>query len=286
MQQKPNKNIFNRLVWCQEFKIISIRLEIRNQHVEMHQIPSMEEKSATSSAKPISLLSMQLHYAMIFQHIYSMPMFQLARLGLHSLALRLRFFKLGLHVQPQMYINRRPCFIGLFGSTFPQAVCKIASHFVNRQGLCKMAGECSVICRHFNCLGIVQIAGFLKLPVSHTLRTAGHVRVPGSLVHRNYEPLTGIIFIIMSMVSANDNHFRTICDTMLWSSCPQTWCSSYSCTSATSTASTRAGWTSSASPRRCWSESRTRPPPPPPHSRKSRPQRRRLTERRRGCSHV
>ena len=56
MQPKPKKNIFNRLVRCQEFKIISIRLEIRNQHVEMHQIPSMEEKSATSSAKPISLL--------------------------------------------------------------------------------------------------------------------------------------------------------------------------------------------------------------------------------------
>ena len=54
MQQKQ-KNIFNRLVRCLEFKIISIRLEIRNQHVEMHQIPSMEEKSATSSAKPVSL---------------------------------------------------------------------------------------------------------------------------------------------------------------------------------------------------------------------------------------
>ena len=53
---KTEKNIFNRLVQCQEFKIISIRLEIRNQHVEMHQIPSMEEKSATSSAKPVSLL--------------------------------------------------------------------------------------------------------------------------------------------------------------------------------------------------------------------------------------
>ena len=51
MQQKPNKSIFNRLERCQEFKIISIRLEIRNQHVEMHQIPSMGEKSATSSAK-------------------------------------------------------------------------------------------------------------------------------------------------------------------------------------------------------------------------------------------
>ena len=50
------KNIFNRLVRCQEFKIISIRLEIRNQHVEMHQIPSMKEKSATSSAKPVSLI--------------------------------------------------------------------------------------------------------------------------------------------------------------------------------------------------------------------------------------
>ena len=57
MQQKPKKGIFNRLVRCQEFKIISIRLEIRNQHVEMHQIPSIEEKSATSSAKPVSLLS-------------------------------------------------------------------------------------------------------------------------------------------------------------------------------------------------------------------------------------
>ena len=56
MQQKPKKSIFNRLVRCQEFKIISIRLEIRNQHVEMHQIPSMEEKSATSSAKPVSLI--------------------------------------------------------------------------------------------------------------------------------------------------------------------------------------------------------------------------------------
>ena len=55
MQQKPKKSIFNRLVRCQKFKIISIRLEIRNQHVEMHQIPSMEEKSATSSAKPVSL---------------------------------------------------------------------------------------------------------------------------------------------------------------------------------------------------------------------------------------
>ena len=55
MQQNPDKNIFNRLVRCQEFKIISFRLEIRNQHVEMHQIPSMEEKSATSSAKPVSL---------------------------------------------------------------------------------------------------------------------------------------------------------------------------------------------------------------------------------------
>ena len=43
----------NRLVRCQEFKILSIRFEIRNQHVEMHQIPSMEEKSATSSAKPL-----------------------------------------------------------------------------------------------------------------------------------------------------------------------------------------------------------------------------------------
>ena len=53
MQQKP-KNIFNRHVRCQEIKIISIRLEIRNQHVEMHQIPSMEEKSATSSAKLVS----------------------------------------------------------------------------------------------------------------------------------------------------------------------------------------------------------------------------------------
>ena len=41
---------------CQEFKIISIRHEIRNLHVEMHQIPSMEEKSATSSAKPVSLV--------------------------------------------------------------------------------------------------------------------------------------------------------------------------------------------------------------------------------------
>ena len=50
-----NKNIFNRLVRCQDFKIISIRLEIQKQHVEMHQIPSMEEKSATSSAKPVSL---------------------------------------------------------------------------------------------------------------------------------------------------------------------------------------------------------------------------------------
>ena len=51
------KKTFNRLiVRCQEFKIISIRLEIPNQHVEMHQIPSMEEKSATSSAKPVSLI--------------------------------------------------------------------------------------------------------------------------------------------------------------------------------------------------------------------------------------
>ena len=50
-------SIFNRLVRCQEFKIISIRLEIRNQHVEMHQIPPMEEKSATSSAKPVSLMN-------------------------------------------------------------------------------------------------------------------------------------------------------------------------------------------------------------------------------------
>ena len=41
----------NRLVRCQEFKLFSIRLEIRNQHVEVHRIPSMEEKSATSSAK-------------------------------------------------------------------------------------------------------------------------------------------------------------------------------------------------------------------------------------------
>ena len=56
MQQKPKKIIFNRLVRCHEFKIVSIRLEIRNQHVEMHQIPSMEEKSATSSAKPVSLM--------------------------------------------------------------------------------------------------------------------------------------------------------------------------------------------------------------------------------------
>ena len=55
-RKMPNKSIFNRLVRCQEFKIISIRLEIRNQHVEMHQIPSMEEKSATSSAKPVSLI--------------------------------------------------------------------------------------------------------------------------------------------------------------------------------------------------------------------------------------
>ena len=47
----PNKSIFNRPVRCQEFKIISIRREIRNKHVELHQIPSMEEKSATSSAK-------------------------------------------------------------------------------------------------------------------------------------------------------------------------------------------------------------------------------------------
>ena len=52
---KTEKNI-NRFVRCQEFKIISIRLEIRNQRVEMHQIPSMEENSATSSAKPVSLL--------------------------------------------------------------------------------------------------------------------------------------------------------------------------------------------------------------------------------------
>ena len=36
--------------------LISTRLEIRNQHVEMHQIPSMEEKSVTASAKPVSLL--------------------------------------------------------------------------------------------------------------------------------------------------------------------------------------------------------------------------------------
>ena len=56
MQQKPKKSIFNRLVRFQEFKIISIRLEIRNQNVEMHQIPSMKEKSATSSAKPVSLV--------------------------------------------------------------------------------------------------------------------------------------------------------------------------------------------------------------------------------------
>ena len=55
--KKTNKSIFNRLVRCQEFKIISIRLEIRNQHVEIHQIPSMEEKSATSSAKPVSLIT-------------------------------------------------------------------------------------------------------------------------------------------------------------------------------------------------------------------------------------
>ena len=44
----------------QEFKIISIRLEILNQHVEVHQIPSMEEKSAISSAKPVSLLCISL----------------------------------------------------------------------------------------------------------------------------------------------------------------------------------------------------------------------------------
>ena len=56
---KTNKSIFNRLVLCKEFKIISIRLEIRNQHVEMHQIPSMEEKSATSSAKPVNLVGQQ-----------------------------------------------------------------------------------------------------------------------------------------------------------------------------------------------------------------------------------
>ena len=58
---KTEKNIFNRLVRCQEFKIISIRLEIRNQHVEMHQIPSMKEKSATSSAKPVSLTVQYLY---------------------------------------------------------------------------------------------------------------------------------------------------------------------------------------------------------------------------------
>ena len=56
-RKMPNKSIFNRLVRCQELKIISIRREIRNQHVEMHRIPSMEEKSPTSSAKPVSLLS-------------------------------------------------------------------------------------------------------------------------------------------------------------------------------------------------------------------------------------
>ena len=53
----PNKSILNRSVRCLEFKIISIRREIRNQHVEMHQIPSMEKKSTTSSAKPVSLLT-------------------------------------------------------------------------------------------------------------------------------------------------------------------------------------------------------------------------------------
>ena len=60
---KTEKNVFNRLVRCQEFKIISIRLEIRNQHVEMHQIPSTEEKSATSSAKPVSLFSISTQSA-------------------------------------------------------------------------------------------------------------------------------------------------------------------------------------------------------------------------------
>ena len=72
MQQKPNKSIFNRLVRRQEFKIISIRLEIRNQHIEMHQIPSMEEESATSSAKPVSLTHSQVrgtHYDTDFVYI-------------------------------------------------------------------------------------------------------------------------------------------------------------------------------------------------------------------------
>ena len=54
------------LVRCQEFKIISIRREIRNQHVEMHQIPSMEEKSATSSAKSVSLLYSQVCVCQVF----------------------------------------------------------------------------------------------------------------------------------------------------------------------------------------------------------------------------
>ena len=53
---KTEKNIFNRIVWCQKLKKNSMRLEIRNQHVEMNQIPPMEEKSATSSAKPVSLM--------------------------------------------------------------------------------------------------------------------------------------------------------------------------------------------------------------------------------------
>ena len=57
---KTEKSNFNRLVRCQEFKIISTQPEIRNQHVKMRQIPSMEEKSATSSAKPVSLMCRHL----------------------------------------------------------------------------------------------------------------------------------------------------------------------------------------------------------------------------------
>ena len=66
---KTEKSFFNRLVQRQEFKIISIRLEIQNQHVEMHHIPPMEEKFATSSAKPVSLMHSQ-HIS----NIYQLPM--------------------------------------------------------------------------------------------------------------------------------------------------------------------------------------------------------------------
>ena len=75
MQQKPNKSIFNRLVRCQEFKIISIRREIRNQHVEMHQIPLMEEESATSSAKPVSLLSIIHGSSLLRKQVIGEPAF-------------------------------------------------------------------------------------------------------------------------------------------------------------------------------------------------------------------